>query len=150
MRAWICRAAVLLALLAPTWSAPAQAQEDVEAKLMAMEEALWEAWKTGDWEVFRSHMTEGAVNNGAGGATAGRDAMIEGMAGASCDVQSYELSDMQVHQIARGTAILTYRAEQAATCEGEALPSPVWASAVYVNDGGEWKNAFYQETPARK
>lgn len=137
----------VLALL--VWSAPVRAQDDLSTTLEGIERNLWEAWKDADWDVFRANLVEDAVNNGAGGVMAGRDAMLSEMAGSPCEVAGYSLGDFQVHRVAAGTAILTYRAEQQATCDGETLPSPVWVSAVYVNEGGTWKNALYQETPAR-
>jgi hypothetical protein len=147
MKAWICRTAVLSVMLTLAWSTPARAQSDLQATLVEIERSLWEAWKNGEWDVFRGHMVEAAVNNGAGGVMAPRDAMIQSMQAEPCEVASYALSDFQVHRVASGTAILTYRAEQAGTCGGETLRSPVWSSSVFVNQDGRWMNALYQETP---
>jgi hypothetical protein len=148
MKGWISRVAVLAVMLTLAWSTPARAQDDLQSTLVAIETSLWESWKTGDWEVFASHLAENAVNNGAGGVLAGRDHMVQTMRDMSCEVESYSLADFQLHHVSSDTAILTYRAEQAGVCGGEALTGPVWSSSVYVNQNGEWKNVLYQETPA--
>jgi hypothetical protein len=139
---------MLFAVAMLAWSTPAAAQEELRATLVGVEESLWEAWKNADLDVFRANLVEDAVNNGANGVTVGRDQMIGFMEQYPCDVESYALSDVQLHQLSSDTALLTYRAEQSATCGGEVLPTPVWVSSVYVNEDGQWKSALYQETPA--
>jgi hypothetical protein len=144
----IHRFALPLAALALAWSAPVHAQNDLQSTLTGIEQSLWEAWKTADFEVFRANLTENAVTTGSMGVMAGRDRMIEMMSQSPCDVTSYALSEIQLHRVSDDTAILTYRAEQDATCSGETLPSPVWVSSVYHNQGGAWRSVLYQETPA--
>lgn len=150
MKIWIGRVAARAMLLALASAVPAQAQDDLESTLVKIEKSLWEAWKGGDADVFEARLVENAVHTGAGGVTVGRAQMIEGMQEAECEVESFSLSDFRVQRVGSGTAILTYRAEQTATCAEETLPTPVWSSAVYVNRDGGWMNAFYQETPARE
>ena len=71
---------------------------------------------------------------------------IEGM---GCDVKSYELSDIKVTFLTSEAALITYKAAQDATCNGQAAPPVVWASSAYVKRGGKWFAASHQETPAK-
>ena len=48
------------------------------------------------------------------------------------------------------SAVLVYRAEQSTTCGGAPVPSPAWATSVYVYRGGRWLNVLYQQTPLAK
>lgn len=148
MKAWSCRITMLVAVTMLAWSTPVRAQEDLKATLTGIEQSLWEAWKNADLDVFRANVAEDAVNNGANGVTVGRDQMLELMQQYPCDVESFALSDVQLHELSSSTAVLTYRAEQTANCGGEVLPSPVWVSSVYVNQDGQWRSVLYQETPA--
>jgi hypothetical protein len=47
-------------------------------------------------------------------------------------------------------ALLTYHAAQDTTCGGKVVPSPVWASSLYIKRGDKWFNAAYQQTPTNK
>jgi uncharacterized protein (TIGR02246 family) len=139
---------LLAAALLPASVSPAAAQDDMETAIVEVERSLWNAWKAGDFDAFRRSMAENAVNTGPMGVMAGRDAMVDYMEAHPCEVESFALSDFQVHPLTGDAAILTYRAEQSAVCDGEALPGRVWVSSVYVNENGEWKAAAYHETPA--
>ena len=106
-------------------------------------EELWEAWKAkiprhsnylsadSGWERL-SNKTEAV----------GRP---EGMAA----TQSRELSNIKVTFLTSDAALITYKATQDATCNGQAAPPAVWASSAYVKRGGKWFAASHQETPAK-
>jgi hypothetical protein len=55
---------------------------------------------------------------------------------------------MQYARIAKDTAALIYRAEQDTTCGGVKVPSPVWATSVFVRRDGRWQNFLYQHSAA--
>ena len=67
----------------------------------------------------------------------------------SCEVKSYELSDIKVTFLDSDAALITYKAAQEATCGGQAVPPTVWASSAFVKRGGKWFAASHQETPAK-
>jgi hypothetical protein len=41
-------------------------------------------------------------------------------------------------------------AAQDTTCKGIAVPSPVWATSLYIRRDGRWFNVLYQQTPTSK
>jgi hypothetical protein len=82
-----------------------------------------------------------SVNVSASGVT-GTDQIVQNMGSGDCKVASYSLSDT-------GAAMMTYKANQDAVCRGEKIPKTVWASSLWMKQGGQWKAAFHQETPAQ-
>lgn len=134
-----------LAVLAFMGQAQAADDEALKKELSGVEEMLWTAWSKNDGETFKKHMWKEGFLITAGGRT-GYEEMSTNPGG-ECEVKSFSLDDFDLTRLGTGTAVITYRAEQDATCEGEKLPSPVMASSVYVQEGGQWKSAIYQETP---
>ena len=61
---------------------------------------------------------------------------------------SYKVDHFQVTRFSADMAVLTYRAEQDTTCGKAKVPSPVWATSVFVRRHGEWRNAVYVHSPA--
>lgn len=133
---------VALAVAGPAW-----AQEDLAETLMTIEKGFWQGWADADGAPFAAHLTDGAIVITPGGMTAGKAQQVEEIEAGACEVRSWELSSPEVHRVTDDVMILTYHAEQEASCEGEDISGPMIASAVYVNQGGEWKSASYQETP---
>ena len=128
-------------------AAPVAAQHDLAGALMTIEKSLWQGWADADGAPFEAHLTDGAVNITPGGLTAGKAALIGDITDGSCEVRSWELSSPAVHAVTDDVAIVTYQADQEATCDGHDVSGKLIVSAVYVNQGGEWKAASYQETP---
>lgn len=151
MRSYVYLSTVVLVLSAAVLSGgPLLAQEDAKAQIISIEETLWKAWKNQDTQPFEMHLSDDTVNINAGGITSGKAQVIQSVAGGTCDVKSYSLSDWKVHQLTEDTAILTYRAQQSGTCDGEPIPAAVYASSVYLKKGGKWLAASYHETPVAK
>ncbi len=114
--------------------------------LIALEKQAWEAWKTSDGKFFQGLLSEDSIGFGDSG-VARKDMIVKDIAGTDCEVRSYSLDNYELVMLDPNTAILTYKADQDATCKGKAVPAKVWASSVYVKRGGKWLNAFHQETP---
>ena len=64
----------------------------------------------------------------------------------ACVVKSYAVDNFKVMRFDANTAVLTYRAEQDTTCNGNPVPSPVWVNSLYVKRGNRWLNAVYQQS----
>lgn len=139
--------AVLAALLAFPLSATVSAQEDLKAKLVAIEKSLWEGWKNKDAKPFEKNIAEDSVTINVQGISSGKAQIIKDITTSDCDVKSFSLADVVVHHLAKDAAMLTYKAAQDATCKGQKVPGEVYVSAVYVNKDGSWKSTSYQETP---
>ena len=44
--------------------------------------------------------------------------------------------------------MLNYTGRQEAVCAGQKIPNEVYATAIYVREGGQWKNTFYTDSPS--
>jgi ketosteroid isomerase-like protein len=121
--------------------------QDVKSEVTSIEKSLWEAWKNKQTDAFREHLADNSVGVGPMGVTAGKDKAIQEMTANPCEVRSFSLSDWQVHEITPETVIVTYKAKQDATCQGNKVPTDVVASSVYVKKDGKWLAASHFETP---
>jgi len=119
-----------------------------EQKLTQMEKDLWEAWKNHDVEPFKKAMGPQSVNVNSGG-VAGTEQALKDLGSSDCKVNGYSLADTNFTWLDKNTVLMTYKADQDATCNGQKVPGTVWASSVWVNKDKQWKAAFHQETPAQ-
>jgi hypothetical protein len=115
--------------------------------LIRLEKQSWEAWKKRDGKYFQEFLSQDHVEVGFSGVT-NKAAVVTGVASPICVVSSYSLDHFELTAFNANTALLTYHAEQDTACNGNAVPSPVWASSLYVKRGDRWLNALYQQTQA--
>jgi hypothetical protein len=123
--------------------------DSIKETLIALEKQAWEAWKNKDGKFYQSFLSEDTVAVGRTGVDK-KAAIIRDISGSNCEIRGYSLDNYDLVMVDKNTAILTFNATQDYTCEGEAGPTPIWASSVYVKRKGKWLNVFHQETPARK
>lgn len=146
---------ILLALSA--FAGHAQSTQPSAQKAVALEQDLirteigfFEAWKTKDVAYFRSHITENGVFWGEAGTFTRQQQIDEQEKSAkSCSVQGYTLSAFNIATLALGVYLLTYKAEQYATCGGEKVPVHMNGSSVYVAKEGRWQAAYRAEVPLK-
>ncbi len=117
----------------------------VEAQIIALEKAGWEAWKNKDVKWFQTTLTDEALHVDGGGVT---DKAQSIKAVADCEVKSVALDDFKFLMLDKNSAMITFVGTQEAVCGGKTQPSTVRASSVYVKRSGKWLNTFYTETPA--
>jgi len=150
-------AALLIALVAPMLPVRAQtpqkkngAEKTVEQELVHTEFGFFEAWKSKDFTYFRSHIPENGVFWGEYG-TFSRDQQLEEQQASAkaCSVEGYSLSDFRVLPLAAGAYLLTYTAEQYATCGGEKVPVHMNGSSVYIFKDGRWQAIYRAEVPLK-
>ena len=123
-----------------------QSTTDVEI-IRELETKSWVAWKAQDAAFFERFLSEDHVEvHGFG--IAGRTAVVNGIRSAGCVVQSYSLGTFATAVVAPDAVLVTYRAEQDTRCGNSKVPSPVWATSLYVKRSGQWLNVLYQQTPA--
>jgi|GEM_PF-621636 len=115
--------------------------------IVDLEKRSWAAWQRHDGEFFASFLSDDHVDVGPRGIV-GKAAIVAGVASGACKVRSYSTGKVRFTRIADGTAVLNYRAEQNTSCGGFPVPSPAWASSLYVKRGARWVNVLYQQTPA--
>ncbi len=140
---------VVLALLAGFTAVvlPAAA-EDLTDTLVTIEKGLWQAWADGDRAPFAARMTEDSLLITPGGVATGREAIADMIGSGDCEVRSWSISSPAVHKLTDDVAILTYDAEQDATCGGEDASGKMHTTSVYVHEDGGWMSACHQETMA--
>ncbi len=119
----------------------------LEAELTAMEKASWVAWQGHDAAFFERFLSDDHVEMQPG--PAGKAGVVAGVRG-GCVVKSYTVDRFSLTRFGPDTALLTYRAAQDTTC-GTAphsghVPSPVWATSLFVRRDGRWQNALYVHT----
>jgi hypothetical protein len=123
-----------------------QTSPDASVEIERLERLSWVAWKNHDADFFRQFLTAEHVEVGTGGSTT-KDAVVAGVADRSCTVRSYVIDHFSFTRLSVTMAVLTYRAQQDTLCNGVAVPSPVWATSVYVYRHNRWANAVYVHTP---
>ena len=140
----ILAAAVAAAIAVPS---AAHAQDDLTHQLEHIERALWHGWATHDTDAFDRHLIENAVQVGPWGIATGKEAIKQLVSEHGCTLEDVQFSDWAAHEISDDATILTYAAMQKGSCDGEALPARILASAVYVRHKDHWMSASYHETP---
>jgi hypothetical protein len=147
----------LVLLLAPT-SAQTPPKSDirsgapasVQLELVRIETGFFEAWKTKDQTYFREHMPENGIFWGEAGAVSRDQRLAEQQASAkTCTVEGYGLSDFGALPLAAGAYLLTYKAEQYATCNGEKVPVHLNGSSIYIFKAGHWQAIYRAEVPLK-
>ena len=127
---------------------PVMTKAQSQKIIVATEKKLWEAWKAKNIKVFNTYLSADSVMIGDAG-VANKTESLKELEGLSCEIKSYDLSDIKVVFLNGDAALMTYKATQDGTCGGTAIPSAVWASSAYVKRGGKWFAASHQETPAK-
>ena len=140
--------ASVFAALVPAHAAAVD-NDTLKTQLVALETQSWVAWKNHDGRFFEQFLSDDHVEVGFGGVTGKKD-VVAGVASPACTVKSYAVDHFALAVLDRNTAVLTYHAAQDTRCGGVSVPSPVWASSLYVKRQGRWLNAVYQQTPTAK
>lgn len=122
-----------------------QANPKVEAQIIAIEKAGWQAWKDKDVSWYKKNTTEDFLMVLAEGTRSKADVLKA--TATECDVKSFSLADFKCVMLNENAALLTYTSVQDAVCGGQKSASKVRAAVNYVRRGGKWLEAFYMETP---
>ena len=121
----------------------------VKETLVNLEKQSWKAWKKRDGKFFREFLSDDHVEVGLSG-IATKAQVVAFVDSPRCEVKSYSIDSFQFTMFDSNTALLTYHAVQNTTCNGTAVPSPVWTSSLYVRRCDRWFNVLYQQTQATK
>ena len=139
------RALLAAAAVALAGSAYAKAAS-LEDELIALEKQSWVAWQGHDSAFFDRFLSDDHVEMTPGGPSA-KAPVVKSVA-AGCTVKSYAVDHFKLTRFSADTALLTYRAAQDTVCGAFKVPSPVWATSLFVRRGGRWQNALYVHSPA--
>jgi uncharacterized protein (TIGR02246 family) len=61
-------------------------------------------------------------------------------------LKEYTSGDIKVRMLSADVALITYQLVMKGTYKGKELAAKSQAAAVWVKKGGQWREAFYQET----
>jgi hypothetical protein len=126
------------------------APTNVQLELVRIETGFFEAWKTKDPAYFREHIPENGVFWGEYGTFSREQQLAEQQASAkACTVEGYGLSDFGALPLTAGAYLLTYKADQYATCNGEKAPVHMNGSSVYIFKAGRWQAIYRAEVPLK-
>ena len=138
-------ALVILAFASLALGQKESSENALKETLTNLEKQSWEAWKKRDGKFFQEFLSDDHVEVGFTGVT-NKATVVAGVASPACVVKSYAVDNFKLTMFDAHTALLTYRAEQDTVCNGNPVPSPVWASSLYVKRGDRWVNAVYQQS----
>jgi hypothetical protein len=125
-------------------------QTSVQLELVRTETGFFEAWKTKDQAYFREHMPENGIVWGENGTLSRDEQLADQQASAkTCTVEGYGLSDFGALPLAAGAYLLTYKAEQYATCNGERLQVHINGSSIYILKAGRWQAIYRAQVPLK-
>jgi hypothetical protein len=131
-------------------SAGGGAPSNVQLELVRTETGFFEAWKSNDQAYFREHMPENGIFWSDSGTFSRDHQLAEQQASAkTCTVEGYGLSDFGALPLAAGAYLLTYKAEQYATCNGEKAPVHMNGSSIYILKAGHWQAIYRAEVPLK-
>jgi hypothetical protein len=129
---------------------PNSAPTSVQLELVRTETGFFEAWKTLDQAYFRNHMPDNGIFWSDRGTLSRDQQLAELQASAkTCTVDGYGLSDFGALPLANGAYLLTYKAEQYATCSGEKMPVHLNGSSIYIFKAGHWQAIYRAEVPLK-
>jgi hypothetical protein len=138
----ICLGATAFLSGADTWQ-----QDGTLQVLTDLEKQSWRAWKNHDDAFFQTFLSDDHTELLSRGPV-DKAAVLRTVGSAICNVGDYSVDQFTVRMIDTNTAVMTYHAAQTTTCGGEPVPSPVWATSIYVRRDGKWLNVFYEQAPA--
>jgi hypothetical protein len=129
---------------------PAETNGSISSQLMANEQKVLDALKSKDAAGFsRLVVTDSWTvdENGPMKTAEFVKALPE------LKVESLKTSDMKVLSMSPTVSLVTYKLDQKGSFLGQAFPPVVYATTVWVNNGGAWRAMFHQEStaaPAKK
>jgi ketosteroid isomerase-like protein len=116
--------------------------------LLAIEGAVWEAWKDHDAKRLSDLMAEDiSFINIFGIYLTNKAEGLKNWSGTGCDVKSVSVTDAAT-MLSPKVGILTFKATADGTCFGQKV-GPIWGSSIYVKYGDAWKWTFGINVPAR-
>lgn len=116
----------------------------LHAEILGCETAVWQALATGDGAADRRLLSPGFLGVYPTG-PAGRDAHAAALDGGAT-VAGFDLSAVQVRQLARNLALIVYRADFTRLPDGSR--QAWWISSLWRRGGAAgWENLFSQDTP---
>lgn len=131
--------------------APARPTADpITGALMAAEGSVWEAWRTHNAKKIEDLTAKEITFVNVFGTYFGNKAdVIKDWTGATCDVNSFTLTDGVGTSVSPTVGILTLTGTVNGTCGGKDISGQkIYGNSVYVRDDGAWKWVFGFNSPS--
>jgi hypothetical protein len=125
----------------------AQQQSTLARHLAAQERGLWDAVKQKNLGAFRAALAPAYAGVYADGV---HDRAAELQVVASTRLRRFQMEDLQVHQPAGNTVVLTYKITEDGDIAGTALSGTYWASSVWHKAGRNWQTVLHTEARAQQ
>jgi len=123
----------------------ASSQSSLEKALIEREKAVWETVKNKQFDAFRKYYSDNFRSVSSGGVS---DINQEAEGVRNVDLKDYSLTDIKVVFPNKSTAVLTFKVTVQGSYKGQDISGAYYASAVWVNQGGEWLVILYTEAKA--
>jgi len=119
--------------------------------MLAVEKALWEAWRAHDAKKIED-LTAKDISfvNIFGTYFATKADAMKDWTGPGCEIKSVSVTDGAGTMLSPTAGILTFNGTADGTCYGQKVGSVIWGTSVYVKEGDVWKWAFGINLPARR
>ena len=114
-------------------------------KIIDSSRATWEAYKSRNVSTIKEYTAEDYASYGLTGPSDLKQD-IATITDKSLTIEAYTIDDPKVTMATKDVAILRYKNDLKGTIQGKPL-KPCYVTEVWVNRGGKWKIASYQETP---
>jgi len=120
-------------------------ESKVEAKIIALEQHAWQAWKDRNVAYLQANTTETFLSIGSEGVS--DKAQVLEATPTECKAKSFSLHNFKFVMLDQNVVALTYTATQDAVCNGKKAPAKVRAVVNYVKRGDRWLEAVYMQSP---
>lgn len=115
--------------------------------LLAQEKALWEAWASKNTKAFDEWLAPNVVGIDAMGVS-DKAAVLKMVGSANCKVNSFKFMDEKLTWIDKDAVVVTFKAWQDGTCDGQKLPENSYVMSTWKKAGGKWWGIAHAEVPA--
>ena len=120
-------------------------ESKLEAKIIALEQQAWQAWKDRNVAYLRANTTETFLSISSEGVS--DKAQVLKAVATECKIKAFALHNVKFVMLDQNVVALTYTATQDAVCNGKKAPAKVRAVVNYVRRGDRWLEAIYMQTP---
>jgi hypothetical protein len=142
MKLTMLAAAALGLLLAGDAIGDGAAAKEVESALRDLNTAFAKQ----DAGAMRRLIADDQVSVTSYGGMMDRETLLKSLA--DWKVTEFKDSDLKVTVLTKDAARATFRLAMKGTYKGKPLPAKSYVVSVWVNRGGKWQEASYQESPA--
>ena len=142
----VCTLVLVTTAAGTAWAQGATDTAAIETQIVANERAANAAFAKGDVKAFRMLVGDSIGIDAAMGVMSASD---YGKMITQVKIEAWSMEDPRVHWLSPDVALITYLWRGRGTFQGQPLPTPTYASSIWVKQNdGRWIGRFHQETAA--